>query len=554
MNKSVRKIAIPLLTTAVLILSTINCKDQREALKKHFASDSSEVKKSESIQVQETPKAPEKAEKIEKLQLAFESIPLVSTDIPVELLNDNPTAWYNRWHSMTSARETLDVASFIVAPDIFGKAFLGLLLKKAKENVKVRLLIDVRGSPELSVGYLKGIIGVHPYLQALVNAGITVGMFNPPYKSAENIKNLIDGLINGVLKTTDIKFIEASDHDKIVIVDRSLNITGGRNVQNFYFFDPADNAEAYRDTDVAFQSAELAASLKTAIDDEFSRTVTTTLSTHPSLISRGEASAELLFCATAMDAWIRNQTPPAGNTDAEKKCVSELATLTKMREFSSYIPFKENLVGKVKIFDKRSIKTGENTITQTLIQLINAAEKEIIIQNPYFILTEAAKKALQAANDRGVKIIVHTNSPTSGTCALDCFLIQSVFLKDWKELLKSMPNMEIWALTGQRFLHAKVFVFDRTITTISTYNMDYMSEQINSEVLALILSNPFSVLVAERILKVDIAESKQYQIEVLHDGTIKEIYGPMDTIKDKKIQQLILELMKTQSELIRPLI
>ena len=114
--------------------------------------------------------------------------------------------------------------------------------------------------------------------------------------------------------------------------------------------------------------------------------------------------------------------------------------------------------------------------------------------------------------------------------------------------------MEIWAFTGKRILHSKVFIFDRTIAAIGTYNMDYMSEQINSEVIAAVDSKPFAYVVAKSIFDLDLSESKKYEIEILPDGSVKVIYGPMDTIRDDKTKQAIIELVKTHGEFIKPLL
>ena len=177
---------------------------------------------------------------------------------------------------------------------------------------------------------------------------------------------------------------------------------------------------------------------------------------------------------------------------------------------------------------------------------MDAAESEIIIQNPYVVLTEEARAAIKRASDRGVKVIIHTNSPMSS----DSLLTQAMFIGDWKGILKDMPNVRIFGYKLSTKLHSKVFVFDRKIAVIGTYNMDYVSEQINSEVVAVIKSRPFANQVAGKIMR-DIEDSHEYKIKVERDGSIKTIFGP-ESHSDKAVIDRLNMLQKLQW--LRPLI
>ena len=123
-----------------------------------------------------------------------------------------------------------------------------------------------------------------------------------------------------------------------------------------------------------------------------------------------------------------------------------------------YVPFPEDIVVPIKILDKHAlVDNTRNDITPNLIALMDNCKEEIIIQNPYVVITPKAREALIRASNRGVKIIIHTNSPVS----TDSILTQSVFIRDWKDLLKAMPNLKIQVNKGDSKLHAKVFCFDK---------------------------------------------------------------------------------------------
>jgi phosphatidylserine/phosphatidylglycerophosphate/cardiolipin synthase-like enzyme len=123
---------------------------------------------------------------------------------------------------------------------------------------------------------------------------------------------------------------------------------------------------------------------------------------------------------------------------------------------------------------------------------------------------------------------MHTNSPIS----TDSVATQAMFYADWKRLLKEIPTLEIYVYYGQQKLHAKNFVFDGKIGLVGTYNMDYLSEEVNSEVVAAMNSHSFSTELRRGIYQ-DLGKSKKYEIEVLANGDVKAVFGP-DDLKSSK--------------------
>jgi phosphatidylserine/phosphatidylglycerophosphate/cardiolipin synthase-like enzyme len=93
-------------------------------------------------------------------------------------------------------------------------------------------------------------------------------------------------------------------------------------------------------------------------------------------------------------------------------------------------------------------------------------------------------------------------------------------------------------------------VFDRKVAVIGTYNMDPVSEQINSEVIAVTMSRPFATQVALRIMT-DIKFSHEYKIKVERDGSVTTVFGP-ESHSDKKVIDRLNMLQKLQW--LRPLI
>ena len=172
----------------------------------------------------------------------------------IKLITDNHDAWLTRWYIIENAKETIDCTYFLMEDDAYGRSFLGLLMKKAQQGVKLRFMVDPRGS----MGFSR-FFGGYDLLQEIVkldNAEIKV--FNP---ISSQLLNMFDNIRNPI----------ASNHDKILIVDNDWVVIGGRNISKDYLARPEDHADAWRDTDVLMQSTTIAKQAKLAFDEEFAR-------------------------------------------------------------------------------------------------------------------------------------------------------------------------------------------------------------------------------------------------------------------------------------------
>ncbi|MCK5684075.1 hypothetical protein KAJ27_08135, partial [bacterium] len=145
----------------------------------------------------------------------------------VMLINKNSYGWYARWTVLESAKKTIDITYFIITRDAFGKSLLGLLQRKAMKGVKIRILVDARGTSDFVSKFKGGL----DYMQELLQyPNVTAVTYNPIGPTLPNV--IFDG----------IKAIISCTHDKIIIVDGKWVITGGRNIGSHYFVDPEDDS------------------------------------------------------------------------------------------------------------------------------------------------------------------------------------------------------------------------------------------------------------------------------------------------------------------------
>lgn len=451
------------------------------------------------------------------LRQAFNSIHTLGGNSNVRLFEDNTEAWNARWKMLEGASENINAQYFCWDKDVFGKAMLGLIYKKAsQEGVKTRVMVDATGDTFGTRGF-KSHLGGRDYLQELVELpNAEAKVYHPHHKK------LIDGALH-----IGKSYIAASNHDKILEVDGEFSITGGRNISYEYFASPEDNKAAWRDTDVVIQGEAPAMALRQAFEVEFGAPWINDKVRPDFLGNWVKRDLELLGAYAVMDSWLKDtpmtaeekesarklpevreklaqelyeqvlaRLPEEGATrepgKREKKAIKELALeLVAHPDLRGSYHLTEggHHEAEVKILDRTSVVgTGQDAIGGALAKMVKAAQKRIVIENPYIVMTEEMIGLLKEAGERGVEIWLGTNSPSS----TDSAVTQAFFLQDWPNLLATIPNMKIFVATGERKLHAKVATADEQVSLVSTYNLDLLSTEINSEVGALIWSKDFA--------------------------------------------------------------
>ena len=471
------------------------------------------------------------------LKKVFDSIQVPKGDIntQVRLITKNERAWFTRWKMISDAKKTIDTTYYIVDKDIFGQAFVGLLLQKAKQGIKIRFMIDGR-------------VYRMPYMNKM------------PDKIQElaSFPNVQVKIYNAVSKSflsafRDLKKVVASDHDKIIVVDGQTCIVGGRNIGADYYADKGENDIVYRETDVVMRGSHVANQLTKAFADEWKCLKNATIKPDKFNLSNKMAVDDLAY--KVMDNYMNGHgllNPAKMNLSNKLKkdlreMNKEISHFKKINTYAGFQIFQGQRKEPVKILDKYSHLGALNGITPNLIKMIDACKHEIIIQNPYLVITKVDEAALTRASKRGVKIIFHTNSANS----TDSLLPQAFLMNDWKRILTEMPTARMLVAPSENErIHSKTFVFDSLVTVVGTYNMDPLSEQVNSEVVAAIYSKEFGRRAQLRIYN-DLKKVVEYKIKLDKNGKVVSAYGPKDHVSKKIIRKMNI-LRKLQW--IRPLI
>jgi len=156
----------------------------------------------------------------------------------VTLLADGQATYAAMFKAMQSARDHINLETYIIDNDDVGRQFSDLLLKKQAEGVQVNLIYDSVGSFSNPASFFK----------RLQDGGIQVVEFNPV--------NPLNGHGNWLLGH--------QDHRKILIVDGRIAITGGINISSVYSSKLSGRHKAegkpipWRDTDVQIEGPAVA--------------------------------------------------------------------------------------------------------------------------------------------------------------------------------------------------------------------------------------------------------------------------------------------------------
>ncbi|MEW5739698.1 MAG: phosphatidylserine/phosphatidylglycerophosphate/cardiolipin synthase family protein [Myxococcota bacterium] len=489
--------------------------------------------------------------------VAFENIKAPGGPAQSRLLSDGLDAWNARMEMIEGAKTSIDASYFIMEKDAYGFAFLGGLLKKQLEGVKVRVSTDAMADTFGKHGFKMPLKG-KDYLEELVNHGAEAYIYHP---ISSRLSDVVRGDY-GVL---------ASNHDKILVVDGERGITGGRNIAQDYFASPKDLKGSWRDMDVQVEGKEVAKGLVEAFDAELkngdaSHAVTKDvlgnwskkdiqllgayemmrLWTSAPAFSESEKAAvrsdpakrEALANALVEQALVKVQDDlPAklkrAPSDSDREFLKEqaLALVAHVETRGSKASFDAGAGAtrqtEVKIIDQTSAASGQrtNNMAGALTALVDAAKNRIVIQNPYVVLTRDMLDAMKRADARGVKIEIITNSPLS----TDSDVTQAFFLEDWPQILAECPNAKIYVATGDRKFHGKSAVIDDDQAVVSTYNLDLLSGFVNGEVGAVVKSKE---LAADLLGAFD--DDKKTQSNGFIEYTIEKDANGKAVLKDGK--------------------
>lgn len=381
------------------------------------------------------------------------------------------------------ATESIEVQYFIWSTDNIGILAAEALLRAADRGVRVRVIVDdlLIDAPDKSLLALAR----HP--------NIDIRIYNP--KTSVGVP-LPKRLLNVL---TNFRGVNQRMHDKTLVVDGKVAITGGRNMAAEYFdynhkynFRDRDAlllGEAVKTMQASFESfwnSELSVKVEelydglglmqknVRVDDEEIKQIYREL--HEYAKSPENFAPEVRAAIAA--------TPAAFAGLAQRMAWGEV-------EFISDRPGKNE--NQIRL-------DGGGQTTSALGRLVQGARERIVIQSPYLVLSDKAMDLFRQMTARGVTVRINTNSlaSTDNLPAFSGYRNQrDRLIKMGLQIFEYKPDPDVQrklmrrspAATGKApvfALHAKTLVIDSKTAFIGTFNFDPRSENLNTEVGAII--------------------------------------------------------------------
>lgn len=355
-----------------------------------------------------------------------------------------------------AAQRSLDVQYFIWSKDLVGKVLVERLFRAADRGVRVRLLLDDLGTMP-SDGVLLA-IDSHP--------NIEVRMFNPMAMRSLRLLGLV----------ADFGRLNRRMHNKSFTADGQVAIVGGRNIADQYF--GAGAASNYADLDVAVIGPAVK-EVSAAFDLYWNHQASIPIAA----LSRQNTTPEEF--ATKRAALSGAPASAEQSSYAEGVRESEFARQLRNRAVS-YLWARASIVSDHpdKVLTSAAV-TGTH-LAPKLRKVVDATKRELFLVSPYFVPGKEGVALLGRVHQRGVRVVVITNSlaSTDGIAAHSGYQpYRKSLLEAGVELyeMKATAGAERARGSSAASLHAKTFAFDRRLGFIGSYNIDPRSNKLNTE-------------------------------------------------------------------------
>jgi cardiolipin synthase C len=415
------------------------------------------------------------------------------------LIKHGSNALAIRLQMIEAAQDSLDLQYYIYASDRTGALFAEKLLAAADRGVRVRLLLDDIGNS--MADFRVAALAEHP--------NIHIRLFNPT--------TFRHPWLRYVSKVTEFGRINHRMHNKLMVVDSQMYITGGRNIGDEYY---ALTDRYFQDLDVLGIGAVTAAVV--ASFDEY-------WNSHKSVPIRRLAGRQ--------------------DDDALEQLRGVLERIAQLNAGSShmqavhdspYNDFPDGMPGEWHwgvaewIYDppeKADPHDPQNSIPhvgRSLSSYILGAETELLLMTPYLIPGAQGETMLMRVAER-VDLRILTNS----LATTDVLAVHGNYAPYRHRLLRG--GVQLWELkpvAGQEeraraffnesvaSLHAKSFVFDRDALFIGSINLDPRSININTESGVLIRQPKLAAELAE-LFELWTSEQYAYRLDLNAEGELR---------------------------------
>jgi putative cardiolipin synthase len=414
------------------------------------------------------------------------------------LLHNGIEAMAVRLLLSSRAERSIDAQYYLLHADLTGYVFVEQLLKAADRGVRVRLLLDDMTTEGHDVGLAA--LDSHPHIE--------VRIFNPFSRRTARWWDLV----------TDLGRVNHRMHNKSMTFDNQITIVGGRNIGDIYF--DAQPDRNYKDLDLLCVGP-VVQEVSQAFDAYWNSAVAVPVL---ALVDAPKDPQALAQTRQRVDAHVAaaKQTPYRAAFD------SVLAETLVFRE--------ENLTWEqwaLVVDPPEKAQAGfearrSEQLTAQLRPTADAAQTEFVLVSPYFVPRERGVEWLRGMRQRGLRVVVVTNSLSS----TDVSPVHAGYSGSRKALLEA--GVELWEIRDDparqdrerrglghsaSSLHTKAFAVDRRYLFVGSFNFDPRSVNINTEIGIVVDSPSLAAPAVDRLFQALPAHA--YRLRLDADGDIE---------------------------------
>ena len=406
-----------------------------------------------------------------------------------------------RVHLIRQARTSIEVQTFIWTNDEVGRLMMYELIAAAKRGVKVRVIADQLASEQdpATAAFL-----------ATASPNLEIKHYRPALARLKPTR--LQLLFAGLFSFSEVN---QRMHNKVMIFDGRILITGGRNIENTYF----DHSLGlnFRDRDVLVVGPAVR-SATDSFEDFWG-------------FRHAVASRELTDVAEVIARGDYRRPGPRRDWDfggyfGTLGAEADDAAVISARFVARLQPVKR----AVFISDVPGKSTGAFSktarITRQLREALEQAKDRVTMQTPYLVLSDPAQELIADMKKKNPQLVIRvsTNSFAStdnlpaysanyrlrGTYIEQLHLEVHEFKPKPAALPALFPQYNFMATRARvrlpggspppfLSLHAKSLVVDDRLAFIGSYNLDPRSEKLNTEVGLLVEDPAFARALREEI-------------------------------------------------------
>jgi putative cardiolipin synthase len=347
-------------------------------------------------------------------------------------------SFHRRLELIAAAKKSIALEFFIYNVDEASRLLTQALIRKAREGVHVRILVD----------FSAPVFALKPaYARLLGEARVQVRYYN-----TSAVYRLVS--------------IQHRSHRKLLIVDGETVLTGGRNVANDYF-DLSDHYN-FLDSDL-----EVSGPIAQKVLESFDVYWNSPLAAEPEPDATANPEAAKFVVPGEGDAGVIEKLRAAGEAYRQSHKAHECRDLRFVTDFPNHGEKSRN-------------------VFNAIVEELGRAKQEAVVESPYFVIKSGGYAVLDDLHKRGVHVRVLTNSLASTDAS---YAVAALY--PWLgSLARSGLTLTAYGgapLPGQSTdiaggrprwgVHSKRGVIDGDTTLVGTYNIDPRSANLNSELM-----------------------------------------------------------------------